>query len=69
MNGDTIFGLTFIISFMLGVLLVGAAECVVFKIQAHRQRVKRLEKENESLKRVSSLLLLEIQTKELHKNG
>lgn len=65
MNSDTFFVLTFIIFFMLGVIIVGGTEWVAMRIKAHRRRVKRLEKENEKLKRTNSFLLLEIQTRGL----
>lgn len=65
MYSDTFFVLTFIVFFMLGVLLVGVTEWVTMRIKAHRQRVKRLQKENERLKRTNSFLLLEIQTRRL----
>ena len=63
MNCDTIIVLAFVLSFMAGVLIVGAVEWAVKRIKAHRQRVKRLEKENEKLKRANSFLLLELYTK------
>lgn len=62
-SGD-FFAFTFIVFFVLGVLIVGVTEWVIMRIQAHRRRVKRLEKENEKLKRTNSFLLLEIQTKD-----
>ena len=65
MNGDTIIVLAFIFSFMAGVLIVGIGGWAYKRIKAHWQRVKRLEKENQNLKRANSFLLLEMHTRGL----
>lgn len=64
MYSGSFFAFTFIVFFVLGVLIVGGTEWVAMRIKAHRRRVKRLEQENEKLKRTNSFLLLEIQTKD-----
>ena len=51
--------LAFILFFIAGVCLVGVIE----RIKTHRQRVQRLEKANQQLRRENSFLLLEIHTK------
>ncbi len=65
MNSEAFFGLTFIISFMLGVLMLGGIEILIERRKAYKRNLKRLKEENKRLNRVISLYELELKTKEL----
>lgn len=65
MSGETILGLVFISSFMVGVWLTGAVEWAIKRIKAHKKYVNQLQAENRQLKRENNFLLLEIQTRGL----
>lgn len=67
MTGEAILVITFIFSFVLGVLLAGGIETLIKRKKAHKRYLKRLEEENKRLKRVVNLYELELQTREVKK--
>lgn len=65
MNTEVVLFIIFFISFAIGVLIGGAIEYLNERIEAHRQYIKHLEKENQHLKRVVGFYSLVAETKEV----
>lgn len=61
MYDGAILFIVFLISFMLGILIAWGIETLIKRKKAHRRYLRRLQIENQRLKRVLALYELELQ--------
>lgn len=63
MNVGVILFITFLISFVMGVLMIKCIEILVKRKNAHKRYLRHLETENQKLKRTLNFCKLELQTR------
>lgn len=63
MNTEVTLFITFLICFVLGVLLVGSIETLIKRRKAQERYIKYLQKENAHLKRTNAFLRVALETK------